>query len=146
MLLRQFAASLREERQVVYVDKEDLEFDHVRSARDLFDLVEATTHRDEPRVVIVDEVQEIAGWERAAASLNGQERTQVVISGSNAQMLSAELATHIAGRYVTLQVFPLTLVEFEELYRQRPEQHPMRRHCSAGTCASVDCRDCCTPI
>ena len=124
VLLRQFAASLRDERQVVYVDMESLEFDQVRSARDLVDLVEATTRRDQPRVVIVDEVQEVSDWERAAASLNSQERTQVVISGSNAQMLSAELATHIAGRYVTLQVFPLTLAEFEELYRQRTGAAP----------------------
>ena len=124
VLLRQFAASLRDERQVVYVDMESLDFDQVRSARDLVDLVEATTQRDQPRVVIVDEAQEIAGWERAAASLNSQERTQVVISGSNAQMLSSELATHIAGRYVTLQVFPLTLAEFEELYRQRTGAAP----------------------
>ena len=119
VLLRQFAASLRGERQVVYVDMESMEFDHVRSARDLTDLVDAAARRDEPRVVIVDEVQQIADWERAVAALNGQERTQVVIAGSNAQMLSAELATRIAGRYVTLQVFPLTLAEFEELYRRR---------------------------
>ena len=120
VLLRQFAASLRGERQVVYVDLESLEFDQVRSARDLTDLVDDATRPDQPRVVIVDEVQQVPGWERAAAALNSQERTQVVISGSNARLLSAELATHIAGRYVTLQVFPLTLAEFEELYRQRP--------------------------
>lgn len=120
VLLRQFAASLRGERQVVYVDLESLEFDQVRSARDLTDLVEDATGPDRPRVVIVDEVQQVPGWERAAAALNSQEHTQVVISGSNARLLSAELATHIAGRYVTLQVFPLTLAEFEELYRQRP--------------------------
>ena len=120
VLLRQFAASLRGERQVVYVDLESLEFDRVRSARDLTDLVEDATRPDQPRVVIVDEVQQVLGWERAVAALNSQERTQVVISGSNARLLSAELATHIAGRYVTLQVFPLTLAEFEELYRQRP--------------------------
>ena len=120
VLLRQFAASLRGERQVVYVDLESLEFDQVRSARDLTDLVEDATRPDQPRVVIVDEVQQVLGWERAVAALNSQERTQVVISGSNARLLSAELATHIAGRYVTLQVFPLTLAEFEELYRQRP--------------------------
>ena len=119
VLLRQFAASLRGERQVVYVDMESMEFDHVRTARDLTDLVEDTTRPGEPRVVIVDEAQQIAGWERAAAALNSQERTQVVVAGSNAQMLSAELATRIAGRYVTLQVFPLTLAEFEELYRRR---------------------------
>lgn len=120
VLLRQFAASLRGERQVVYVDLESLEFDQVRSARDLTNLVEAAARPDQPRVVIVDEVQQVLGWERAVAALNSQEHTQVVISGSNARLLSAELATHIAGRYVTLQVFPLTLAEFEELYRQRP--------------------------
>ena len=120
VLLRQFAASLRGERQVVYVDLESLEFDHVRSARDLTDLVDVATRPDRPRVVIVDEVQQVLGWERAVAALNSREHTQVVISGSNARLLSAELATHIAGRYVTLQVFPLTLAEFEELYRLRP--------------------------
>ena len=118
VLLRQFADSLREQRQVVYVDMESLDFDHVRSGRDLFDLVESTTRRDQPRVVVVDEVQQIQDWERAVAALNSQAHTQVVISGSNARVLSGELATRIAGRYVTFQVFPFTLPEFEELYRQ----------------------------
>ena len=83
VLLRQFAASLRAERQVVYVDKESFAFESVRAARDLIDLVESTTRRGEPRVVIVDEAQQIADWERAVASLNGEERTEVVISGSD---------------------------------------------------------------
>ena len=84
VLLRQFAASLRAERQVVYVDKESFAFESVRTARDLIDHVDSTTRRGEPRVVIVDEVQQIADWERAVASLNGEDRTEVVISGSNA--------------------------------------------------------------
>jgi predicted AAA+ superfamily ATPase len=124
VLLRQFAASLGEERQVVYVDKESFAFESVRTARDLVDHVESTTRRGEPRVVIVDEVQQIHEWERAVASLNGEDHTQVVISGSNARMLASELATLIAGRYVTMQVFPLTLREFEELYRQRAGRTP----------------------
>ena len=57
MLLRQFAASVRDERQVVYVDKESFAFESLRTARDLIDHVESTTRRDERRVVIVDEVQ-----------------------------------------------------------------------------------------
>ena len=59
VLLRQFAASLRGERQVVYVDKESFAFESLRTARDLIDHVESTTRRGEPRVVIVDEVQQI---------------------------------------------------------------------------------------
>ncbi len=120
VLLRQFAASMRDERQVVYVDKESFAFDEVRNARDLVDFVESASRGREPRVVIVDEVQQISGWERAVASLNGEEHTHVVISGSNATLLSSELATLIAGRYVTLQVFPLSFREFGDLYRQRP--------------------------
>ena len=72
VLLRQFTSSLRDERQVVYVDKESFAFESVRTARDLIDHVESTTRRGEPRVVIVDEVQQIADWERAVASLNGE--------------------------------------------------------------------------
>ena len=121
VLLRQFAAALRGERRVVYVDKESFAFESLRTARDLIDHVESTAPRGEPRVVIVDEVQQISDWERAAASLNGEDGTEVVVSGSNASLLSAELATLIAGRYVTLQVFPLTLAEFGDLYRRRPD-------------------------
>ena len=121
VLLRQFASALRGERQVVYVDKESFAFESLRTARDLIDHVQAAAPRGEPRVVIVDEVQQIADWERAVASLNGEDGTEVVVSGSNAGLLSAELATLIAGRYVTLQVFPLTLAEFGDLYRRRPD-------------------------
>ena len=119
VLLRQLAETLREDRQVVYIDKESLEFEEIRSARNVVDLIESTTRHAEQRVVIIDEVQQIEEWERAVASLNGQEHTQVVISGSNASMLSGELASRIAGRYLMLQVFPLTLQEFGDLYTRR---------------------------
>lgn len=124
VLLRQFADSLRDERQVVYVDKESFDFDELRTARDLVDFVEANSRRAQPRVVIVDEVQQIAEWERAVASLNGEQHTEVVIAGSNATLLSSELATLIAGRYVTVQVFPLTFGEFGDLYRERAGAPP----------------------
>ena len=120
VLLRQFARSLESERQVVYVDKESFDFAEVRAAADLVDFVDSASRRGEPRVVIVDEVQQITDWERAVASLNGEPETQVVISGSNATLLSSELATLLAGRQVSLQVFPLSLREFSDLHRQRP--------------------------
>ena len=119
VLLSQFANTLRPERQVVYVDKESLEFDDIRTARSLVDYVDSRARAGEPCAVIVDEVQQIDGWERAAAALNSRDHTKVIISGSNASLLAGELATRIAGRYVTLQVFPLTLGELGELHRLR---------------------------
>lgn len=62
-------------------------------------------------VVLIDEVQEVEGWERLAASLLA-EGWDVWLTGSNAHLLSSELATLLTGRYVELPVFPLSFVEF----------------------------------
>ena len=104
---------------MVYVDKESMEFEAIRSAGDLIEYIESEIAKGTPRIVIVDEVQQIENWEQAVASLLGSARTQVLISGSNASLLSGELATRIAGRYITFRIFPLDLREFRELYRLR---------------------------
>ncbi len=119
VLLRQLADDLRDSGQVIYVDKESLEFESISSASSLVSYVRTVAPLSSPRYVIVDEVQQIDGWERAVASLNGEDGVHVVISGSNASLLSGDLATRIAGRYLTLQVFPLTLPEYRELHHAR---------------------------
>ena len=116
VLLRHFAEASRRKRQVVYVDKESFDFADIRSAKDLMAHVNAHSKKGQDRLVVLDEVQQISEWERAVASLNAEPRTRVVISGSNASMFAGELATRIAGRYVTMQVFSLTLAEFGELH------------------------------
>ncbi len=62
--------------------------------------------------VLIDEVQDITGWEEVTASLLADGETDIYISGSNASMLSADLATRIAGRYIEFKVYPLGLEEF----------------------------------
>ena len=116
VLLRQFVEEARLSQRVVYIDKESFDFADVKTARDIVRHINTTSNRGEDRLVVVDEVQQIEQWERAVASLNGEPRTRVIISGSNASMFSGELATRIAGRYLTLQVFPLTLSEFGQLH------------------------------
>jgi predicted AAA+ superfamily ATPase len=61
---------------------------------------------------MVDEVQEIAGWEKAINSVLAQGLADIIITGSNAHLLSAELATLLTGRYVEIPVFPLSFAEF----------------------------------
>ncbi|NBC29795.1 MAG: AAA family ATPase, partial [Spirochaetes bacterium] len=98
-----------------YINKEDLSFDEVRTARDLVDYVRARRIAAET-YVLIDEVQYIEDWERGVASLNGQGDVRVVISGSNSSMLAGDLATRLSGRFVTLRMLPLSLSEFGELY------------------------------
>ena len=117
VLLRQFAAELEPQSTVVYVDKESLAFDHIRDAAGLLDHVEKNTEgRNEAAYIIIDEVQQIVAWERAVADLNSREGVHVIVAGSNASLLAGELASGIAGRYVTVPVYSLSLGEFADLY------------------------------
>lgn len=64
-----------------------------------------------------DEIQEVANWERYINSFRVEFDCDIYITGSNAKLLSGELATYLAGRYVEFIVYPFSYVEFMELYR-----------------------------
>ena len=70
------------------------------------------TKADMKQVLLVDEVQEIPGWERVINSLHAEMWCDIIITGSNAQLFSGELASLLSGRYVQIRVFPLSLTEF----------------------------------
>ena len=67
---------------------------------------------DETAYVLLDEVQEVAGWEDVVRRVNTLPNVQVFIAGSNARVLSGELATLLAGRYVEIPVYPLGFEEY----------------------------------
>lgn len=62
--------------------------------------------------VFLDEVQEVIGWEKALRSLMADFDVDLYVTGSNAHLLSSELATHITGRYVEIPVYPLSFKEY----------------------------------
>jgi hypothetical protein len=99
--------------RIVYIDKESLEFESIANYRDLNKTAQkAQTGKSGKTFLIVDEIQEIAGWERAVASLLGGGNVDIYISGSNASLFSSELSTLLSGRYVEFPVYPLSLREY----------------------------------
>lgn len=64
------------------------------------------------RYILIDEVQLVSGWERVINAYYATGKYDITITGSNSQMLSSELATHLTGRYVEIKVFPLSYKEF----------------------------------
>jgi len=64
-----------------------------------------------------DEIQEVADWEKCINSLRVSTDCDIYITGSNARLLSGELATYLAGRYVEFVIYPFSYSEFTELYR-----------------------------
>lgn len=65
-----------------------------------------------------DEIQEVDQWETCVASLRVEHDCDIYITGSNAKLLSGELATYLAGRYVEFIIYPFSFSEFLELYGQ----------------------------
>lgn len=103
---------------IVYINKESLEFDSIKTYSDLNLYVQkALGKRRGKKYILIDEIQEIGGWEKAVASFLAQKAGDIVITGSNAHLLSAELATLITGRYVEIPVFPLSFREFLDFRR-----------------------------
>ncbi len=107
---------------ILYINKESLEFEALKDYRDLYryareyfkDAVAAGR-----RYILIDEIQEIEGWEKAVASFLADGLGDIVISGSNAHLLSSELATLLSGRYVEIPVYPLTFREFMDFRNAR---------------------------
>ena len=62
--------------------------------------------------LLLDEIQEVAGWEKVVNSLLARGNTDIYLTGSNSRLLSSELATYIAGRYVTIEVSTLSFAEY----------------------------------
>lgn len=66
------------------------------------------------RTIVMDEVQNIPGWERFVRRLH-DEKIKVLISGSNSKLLSSELSTHLTGRYIKTELFPFSFAEYIQL-------------------------------
>lgn len=118
-MLRQLCSWLNENRPnaaVVYVNKELLEFDNITDARKLYDYVSPRFNSAGENYLLIDEVQEIDGYEDALRSLHAEDRCQIVATGSNAYVFSSELSTRLGGRYVEIPIYSLSYREFLEFH------------------------------
>lgn len=105
------------EKRILHINFESLEYDGMDyKALNDFVLAKAAENGRAKMYVFLDEVQKIDKWEKTAASLLLNENLDLYITGSNAYMLSSDLATFIAGRYVEIKMLPLSFKEFLSFY------------------------------
>ncbi|MGY4383460.1 putative AAA+ superfamily ATPase [Pedobacter sp. UYP24] len=97
---------------LIYINMEDLQFDFIKTAKDLNDYVLSKTNADQRNYIFIDEIQDIADFEKALRSLLLDENNDLYVTGSNAKMLSGELATYLSGRYIEFPVYSLSYKEF----------------------------------
>jgi len=100
------------EYQVVLVNFESFAFSEYTTAQKLYQYVKEKIQQDKKCYLLLDEIQEVDGWEKAVNSFLADFDADIYITGSNSHLLSSELATYLAGRYVEIPVFTLSFREF----------------------------------
>jgi len=98
--------------QIIHIRFESLEFEDIKTYKELNQYILDRINVDEMNYILLDEVQYVANWERAVNSLHLMKNTDIIITGSNAYMLSSDLSTLISGRYVEIMIYPLSFREF----------------------------------
>jgi len=97
---------------VIYIDKEKREFDSIQTYRELNDHIESHYKKGKKNYIFIDEIQDIEEFERSIRSYHTEPDAEIVITGSNAKMLSNELSTLIGGRYKEIYIQSLSYQEF----------------------------------
>jgi len=119
-LLQQIVAELIDrgikQEQIIFINKELFEFDNVKTYKDLNYYISSKIKNSKSNhYIFVDEIQEIEDWEKSIGSLFAENKHDIYITGSNANLLSSELATLLSGRYIEFKLNTLSLSEFNSL-------------------------------
>lgn len=107
---------------IIYIDKEKREFDSIRNYQDLNQYIDEHFVASKHNYILIDEIQDITEFERSIRSFRTEPNTDIIITGSNAKMLSNELSTLIGGRYKEIYIQSLSYEEFL-VFHQLPDNN-----------------------
>lgn len=100
-------------KNIIFINFESLRYEALRDYKALYAEIIKIAGQTEGRIyVLLDEIQEVNTWEQVINSLRVDLDCDIYVTGSNAKLLSGELATLLAGRYVEIQVYPLDFDEY----------------------------------
>ncbi|MBQ9561494.1 MAG: ATP-binding protein [Prevotella sp.] len=131
-LLKLLAASFSNDSNVIYIDKEKREFNTITNHEELSDYIEERIKRNQRNVIMIDEVQDISEFEHSLRSYYSEPDTDIIITGSNAKMLSSELTTLIAGRFKEIYIQPLEYTEFLQFHTLEESESSLSSYIEYG--------------
>ncbi len=117
---------------IIYINKEDLAFSHLKTAQELAEYVLAEKKSGVKNYVFIDEIQEIADFEAALRSLLLDEELDLYCTGSNAHLLSRDIAGALSGRAVEINVHSLAYFEFLEFMQLEDSDQAMSQFLKYG--------------
>ncbi|MDE6277770.1 MAG: ATP-binding protein, partial [Muribaculaceae bacterium] len=120
------------EANIIYINKEKTTYADIRTADDLSKYLEDKIKVGKDNFLLIDEVQDIDGFENILRSLNADEECQIIVTGSNATMLSSELSTYLAGRYIEIHIQSLSYREFLTFHALEDSDGNLQKYLSFG--------------
>jgi len=113
------------EEQIIAINLEDGDYDAIQTYKQLYDYVKPMLLPGKQMYIFLDEVQRVEEFQKAVDGLYVKKNCDVYVTGSNAHLLSGELATLLSGRYVEIKMLPLS---FKEYVSAHPEGTSVERH------------------
>ena len=114
-----------EDVNIIFIDYMDLEFEEIKEYHALHKYVEDRYDKDKKNYLFVDEVQLCSKFELAINSLYSKNKYDIYVTGSNAFLLSADLATLFTGRYIEIHMFPFSFKEYCEYYSEEQDKNKL---------------------
>ena len=100
---------------IILINFTERPYNHVDNSRELDLIVEDSIKDKEGKIYLFfDEIQNVMGWEKSITAYNTMYDCDIYITDSNSKMLSGELATHLTGRYIQINMYPFSFKEFVE--------------------------------
>lgn len=130
--IRNMIEAMLPDAHFILINKEDLAFDDIKSAADLHQFVLRHKSPDRKTYVFIDEIQEIDDFETALRSLLLDEQLDLYCTGSNAHLLSGDIAGRISGRYIEINVYSLTYPEFLQFHKLEENKESLEKYLKYG--------------
>jgi len=118
------------EKQFIYINFENLKYRNLKNYERLYDFIlNKADNKYKSYYIFLDEIQEVEEWEKCVNSLRVDEdfNFDIYITGSNAKLLSGELSTYLAGRYIEFVVYPFSFKEFFEIMKEKNKEIDLKK-------------------
>ena len=117
---------------IIYLNKELEQFSTIKTGKDLLKFISKNVSLHHKNCIFIDEIQEIEGFEKALRHLFAQGRYDIYCTGSNAHMLSSEIATGLSGRYIEITMQSLSFPEFISFHKLQPDEDALLKYIRYG--------------
>lgn len=115
------------EAQVIHINFESFEYSDLKTAKTLYEFVRKQIKNKEQHYLLLDEIQEVEGWEKTVNAFLVDFGADVYLTGSNSHLLSSDLATYLAGRYVEIPIYTLSYAEYLQFRKHYAPEVPQNK-------------------